>query len=81
MMVEMLKLLKVGITKLSAKRTQETKKEMEVIVYWKITPLETLVDQEGWKVSCFKGMYVAIFLALIQVIWLKGITLTYVAKK
>jgi hypothetical protein len=43
--------------------------------------LEALVDLEGWKVSLFKGMYVGRLLALIQVIWLKGSQLTYVAKK
>jgi hypothetical protein len=64
-MLKMLKLLKVGITKLLAKPTKEKEKGMEAIVYWKITPLEVLVDREGWKVSLLKGMYVAIFLALI----------------
>lgn len=65
MMVEMLKLPKVGITKLLAKPMKEKEKEMEGIVYWKIAPLEALVDWEGWKDSLFKGMYATIFLALI----------------
>jgi hypothetical protein len=65
MMVEMLKLPKVGITKLSAKPTKEKEKEMEAIVYWKIAPLKALVDREGWKDSLLKGMYTTIFLALI----------------
>jgi hypothetical protein len=43
--------------------------------------LEALVDWEGWKVSLFKGMYAIRLSALIQVIWLKGCQLTYVAKK
>jgi hypothetical protein len=44
MMVEMLKLLKVGMTKLLAKPTKEKEKEKEAIVYWKIAPTEALVD-------------------------------------
>jgi hypothetical protein len=64
-MVEMFKLPKVGITKLLAKPMKEKEKKMEAIVYWKITPPEALVDKERWKVSLCKGMYVAIFPALI----------------
>ncbi len=61
----MFKLPKVGITKLLAKPMKEKEKEMEAIVYWKIAPLEALVDRERWKVSFCKGMYAAIFPALI----------------
>jgi hypothetical protein len=34
--------------------------------FLKITPLEALVDMERWKVSMFKGMYVAKMLVLIH---------------
>jgi hypothetical protein len=40
-----------------------------------------LIDQEGWKISLLKGMYVAGLPTLIKAIWLKGSQLTYVAKK
>jgi len=55
--------------------------ENDATIYQKIDPLKALVDQEGWKVSLLKGMYVAQLLALIQVIWLKGSRLTYVTEK
>jgi hypothetical protein len=28
-----------------------------VAIYYKIVPLEALIDQEGWKVSLLKKMY------------------------
>ncbi len=49
--------------------------------YRKITPSETLVDQEGWKISLLKGMYAVGLPTLIKAIWLKGSRFTYVAKK
>ncbi len=45
-----------------------------------IVPIKALVNQKGWKVSLFKGMYDVRILALIQVIRLKGNKLIYVAK-
>ncbi len=80
-MVEMFKLPKIGIKNLPPKLTKEKEKINEVIIYQKIVPWKALVDQKGWKVSLLKGMYVVRLLALIQVIWLKGDRLTYVAKK
>jgi len=66
--VEMLKLLETNINKLPAKPTKEKEKEKEAIIYRKIAPLKTLVNQEGQKVSLLKGMYVAKLPTLIQVI-------------
>jgi len=73
----MLCLSQSSITKLLVKPQKE---EKEATIYRKITPLEALVDWEGWKVYIFKCMYVARLPALIQVIWFKGNKLTYVAK-
>jgi hypothetical protein len=50
------------ITKLLTKPTKEKEKEKENEegnIYQKIVPSKVLVDQKGWKVSLFKGMYVA----------------------
>jgi hypothetical protein len=74
-------LLEISITKLLAKPTKEKEREKEGAIYWKIAPLKALVDREGWKVSLFKGIYVARLSTLIQMIWLKGNQLTFVAKK
>ncbi len=71
-MVEMFQLSKSSITKIPTKPTKEKEKEKErekeVAIYQKIVPLEALVNQEGWKVSFLKGMYVAWLSTLIQVI-------------
>ncbi len=48
MVAKMLNLLEIGINKLSPKLTKEKEKEKEVAIYWKIIPLEALVD-------CLKG--------------------------
>lgn len=32
-------------------------KSKKVAIYYKIVPLEALIDQEGWKVSLLKKMY------------------------
>jgi hypothetical protein len=71
--VKMLLLPHVKHSKLSAKQ-----KELN---FQKITPLETLVYMEGWKIFMLKGMYATKKPALIQGIWLKGSRLIYVAKK
>jgi len=49
--------------------------------FQKIAPPKILVDREGWKMSMFKGMYIARMPTLIQGIWLQGNRLAYVAKK
>lgn len=81
----MLHLLESGITKILAKPTnkkeKDKEKEKETNIDQKIAPLEALIDQEGWKASLLKGMYVVQLLAVIQMIWSKGNLLTYVAKK
>jgi hypothetical protein len=68
-MAKMLSLRKIGITKLPTKpikkKDKEREREKEVTIYRKIASLEALIDWEGWKVSLFKGMYVAKLLALI----------------
>jgi hypothetical protein len=84
-MAETLYLPKSDITKILAKSAKEKEKErdkkMEATIYQKISPSNTLLDQEGWKVSPLKGMYATKLLALTHVILLKGNKLTYVAKK
>jgi uncharacterized membrane protein YagU involved in acid resistance len=57
MMVEMFKLLELGINKLPSKSTKEKEKEKETASYREITPPEALIDQEGWKVSFPHRMY------------------------
>lgn len=78
---EMLNLPKISINKLLSKPTKEKEREKEAAIQRKITPLEALINQEGWKVSLLNGMYATWLLALIQVIWLKGGRVTYVVKK
>ncbi len=72
----MLHLLELGITKILAKPTNKKEKDKErkkeASIYQKIAPLEALINQEEWKASLLKGMYVIQLLALIQMIWLKG---------
>ncbi len=72
----MFHLLELGITKILAKLTNKKEKdkerEKEASIYQKIASLEALINQEEWKASLLKGMYVVQLLALIQVIWLKG---------
>ncbi len=84
-MAKMFNLPKSNIANLPTKPIKEKDKERErekkAAIYQKIASLEALIDQEGWKVSLLKGMYVAKLLALIQVIWLKGSRFTYVTKK
>jgi len=84
-MARMLNLLKMGITKLPTKlakdKDKERKREREATIYQKIVSPKALVNWEGWKVSLFKAMYATRLLALINVIWLKGNQLTYIAKK
>ncbi len=63
----------VGHSKLSTKQKESN--------FPKKTPLEALVDREGWKVSMFKDMYITIMHVLIQGIWLKGSHVICVAKK
>jgi hypothetical protein len=81
----MFHLSELKITKLSTKLTKEKEKEnereKEVTIYQKIVLLEALINWEGWKVSLFKGTYVARLPTLIHEIWLKGSQLTYIAKK
>jgi len=72
---EMFNLLKITLANYCPSRP--TKKKRKKNQSFKITPSKALIDQEGWKVSLLKGMYVAKLLALIQVIWLKGNQLTY----
>jgi hypothetical protein len=75
-MAKMFHLLELGITKILAKLTNKKEKdkerEKEASIYQKIASLEALINQEEWKASLLKGMYVVQLLALIQVIWLKG---------
>jgi hypothetical protein len=81
----MFNLLKISITKLLTKpikeKDKEREREKEAAIYWKISSPEALVDRQGWKVSLLKGMYATRLPSLIQVLWLKGSRLTYVAKK
>jgi hypothetical protein len=77
----MLNLPKISINKLLSKPTKEKEREKEAAIYQEITPLKTLINRKGWKVSLLNGMYAIRLLALIQVIWLKGSRVTYVVKK
>lgn len=78
---EMLNLPKINIIKLLAKPTKEKEREKEAAIYRKITSLETLVYQKGWKVFLLKGMHATKLSTLIQVIWLEISWLTYITKK
>jgi hypothetical protein len=71
--VEMLVLPQAKHLKLLAKQKEPN--------FQQIAPPKILVDREGWKMSMFKGMYIARMSILIQGIWLKGSRLIYVAKK
>ncbi len=57
MMVKMFKLPELRINKLPPKSTKEKEKEKKTTNYQKIIPPKALIDQEGWKVSFFHGMY------------------------
>jgi hypothetical protein len=60
------------LAKLTNKKEKDKEREKEASIYQKIASLEALINQEEWKASLLKGMYVVQLLALIQVIWLKG---------
>jgi hypothetical protein len=86
---EMFYLPQSNIIKILAKSAKEKEKERKegkregdegfhVSKNRPIGHLNGLKEMEGFL---FKGMYVAMLLALIHVIWLKGDKLTYVAKK
>ncbi len=72
----MLCLLQARITKLPTRRSIKV-----VNLCIQMSPLNVVVQKEGWRVSQLKGKYAARLLILIQTIWLKGSCGTYVNKK
>jgi hypothetical protein len=53
------------LAKLTKEKNKEREREREATIYRKIVSLEALVDQQGWKVSLPKGMYITKLSALI----------------
>jgi hypothetical protein len=47
----------------------------------RLSPKDAIVRKEGWKVVQLKGKYATCMFALLQTIWLKESTITYVTKK